>query len=63
MDHDRRIVLKRLLLGPLIVPSLLGTGCGSPEQTGNQAPKAGLDELEAQNKFYLERQKSEASKK
>ena len=63
MDHDRRIVLKRLLHGPLIVTSLLGSGCDGPAQTGGQAPKAGLDELEAQNKFYLERKKSEASKK
>jgi hypothetical protein len=63
MDRDRRIVLNRLLVGSLIVPSLLGLGCGESAESGGQAPKAGLDELEAQNKFYQERQKNEAARK
>ena len=63
MNHDRRTVLNRLLAGSLFLPALLAFGCGGPAQSGGQAPKAGLDELEAQNQFYQERQKNEAPRK
>jgi hypothetical protein len=59
MRQARRVLLNRIVLGSLIGPSMLWAGCGGTPQSGGRAPAAGLDELEAQNRFYQERQKKE----